>query len=173
MEFHNLTKVTQEVNDDIDSFKYQKGRVLNIVIASLFLAAGLSVTWINTLAMSLGLVVAVMALLFIYSFTLGWKKTLGNIIASNTAKHPLKESFTLSYVFKEEELEVSLIRQDGSHNDSHYPYSQFNGLKITERYLYLLYGDPTKNPPLPVKKEKGQEQLVAFLQKKIQSKKNR
>jgi uncharacterized membrane protein len=168
MLFQNTTIVTQEVNDAILSYKYNSGRILNLIICALFLGLGVGLTFIpNSYCLIIGIAIAVASFVMSFSFTALWKKTLKTIVDSERKKRPLKKEFTMEYVFAEQEIVLTLKAPGKSPSTEKHDYSFFNRIDTTEKYIFLSYGNRKKNPPLPIQKNGDAAALETFLASKI------
>jgi hypothetical protein len=164
MEFHNTTRVNQAANDAINSFKYNPGRDLAFVFAILLIGGGAGLCFLQGFFIVPGALFIFAGLLFLYAFTLGWKRTLAKLIASERSKHPITREADLVYSFKEDAMNVALEVPGRTTQEESHPYSDFVKMDITENYLFLSYGNVKKNPAFPVKYTPD---LLAFLQTKI------
>jgi hypothetical protein len=167
MSFRNSTEVTQEVNDAIIRLKYAKGRWIGIVISFLMGAGGIVMIALssNSYVYGAGWGLLVVGLLFFLTFTLAWKTSLKGIIARERSKHPIKDAFTLTYEFTDEEVAITLKPRKGSPIFEKHPYDFFSALEITPDYFFFVY-DP-KEAPLPYKRHPGDDDELAFLRGKI------
>jgi len=164
MEKRIVTPITSKINDAVDSFKYNRGRYLCIVIAILFLGGGVGILFLGSFYIAIGVILALVGFFFLWAFTLGWKSVLTSISARNRAANPVKEGSSLVYVFREDQVDIALeVPGKGKQEESH-PYSYFSAVDVTSDYLFLVYGDPKKDPALPVVFD---EDLLGFLKTKI------
>jgi len=154
------TPLTKEVAFSLDSFKYNEGRLIAIILAQFCIAGGVACFFFRGWLMILGIVLVGFGLVFLLSFTLFWKKLLSSISLQNLAKNPLPSHVSVLYLFEDEKVNITLERKGAAPTSEDHPYSYFNKIDVAEDYFFLNYGDAKKNPAFPVPYD---EDLLAFL----------
>lgn len=164
MEKRITTPITSAINDAVDSFKYNRSRWLCISLAILLLSGGIAILFLGSFYVAIGIVLALVGFFFLWAFSLGWKTVLSSIMASNRAKNPVKEGASLGYVFHDDSVNITLNVPGKAKQEETHPYSFFSALEVTPGYLFLIYGNPKKDPAFPVTFDAD---LLGFLKNKI------
>jgi hypothetical protein len=157
------TPLTKEVAFSLDSFKYEEGRLVAIILALLALAGGVVCFLFQGWLVILGVVLVCFGAIFLLSFTFFWKKLLQSISLQNLTKNPLPANVSLLYLFEDEKVSITLERKGASPTSEEHPYAYFNKIDVADDYFFLNYGDAKKNPAFPVPYD---EELLAFLSAK-------
>jgi hypothetical protein len=157
------TPITQEVAFSLDSFKYNSGRLIALILAILLGIGGAVCFAFQGWLLILGVVLLGIAVVFLLSFTVFWKRLLTSISLQNLAKNPLPENTLLLYLFEDEKLTITLQKKGASPQSEEHPYSYFNKIDVTEKYFFLNYGDAKKNPAFPVLAD---AEVLAYLEAK-------
>jgi hypothetical protein len=159
-----VTPITKDINAAVDTFKYQRGRILNIVLSSLIGASGIALCFFGIVYLAVGIILILIAIFFLLSFTVLWPLTLKKIIERNQNENPVASGAELDYLFTDNEVTITLKRKDMAPQSESHTYDFFSAMDLTNSYLFLVYGDPKKDPAFPVIYD---SELLAFLQSKI------